>query len=52
MTGSIRVVCRDCDLDRVWSPSDGRLDRAPRHKHDLVTDHAVGYEAADEEARR
>jgi len=41
------VVWRDCGLERIWYPSDGRR----KHKHERVTDHEVAYEAADELAR-
>jgi hypothetical protein len=45
--GGIRVVCRDCGLERIWYPSDDRR----KHKHERVTNHEVAYEAADEIAR-
>jgi hypothetical protein len=45
--GGIRVVCRDCGLERIWYPSDDRR----KHKHERVTNHEVAYEAADELAR-
>lgn len=43
----IRVVCEDCELDRIWP----RPANAELHPHDRNTDHTVGYEAAHEEAR-
>lgn len=42
--GAIRVTCRDCGLDRLWFPEDGR----EHHEHDRDTDHEVTYEAADD----
>jgi hypothetical protein len=46
--GGIRVVCRDCGLERIWYPREGRR----QHAHERATDHEVAYEAADDRVDR
>ena len=45
----IRVICRDCEFERVWNP-DLEAGRA-RHEHDLETDHEVAYESVNDRVR-